>query len=53
MNELYTILSNPSYKDTNDTSIVRFNRHIYEILYHVAKKKKLPYITIKIEVLNV
>ena len=47
------LLCNPSYKDPNDTSIVRFNRHINEILYHVAKKKKLPYITIKLEVSNV
>ena len=46
------LLCNPSYKDTNDTSIVRFNKHIYEILYHVVKEKKLPYIPLKIEVLH-
>ena len=47
------LLSNPSYKYKNDTCIVRFSKYIYEILYHVVKEKKLPYITLIIQVSNV
>ena len=48
------LLSKPSYPyPFETTNIVRFNRHIYEILFHVAKKKQLLYITIKLEVSNV
>ena len=46
------LLSDLSYKDPNDTSIVRFSKYIYEILFHVVKEKNLPYITHNIQISN-
>ena len=46
------ILCNPYFAEQS-SSIVRFNKHIYEVLYHIAKKTKILYTNIKLEVLKV
>ena len=46
------LLTDPSYKDQNDPSVVIFSKYIYKILFHIVKEKNLPYITHNIQISN-